>query len=55
MMHEQELSTIISDLFLPIQTPVIVLDPDTLDLDLISSNSHLMHSEVCVQSTHGHV
>lgn len=28
------------------QAPVIVLYPDCCDLDFISANSHLMHSEV---------
>ena len=28
------------------QAPVVVLNPECDDLDLISSNTHLMHSEV---------
>jgi len=30
------------------QTPVIVENPDCSEIDLVSANSHLLHSEVCV-------
>ena len=30
------------------QTPLIVEKPDCSEIDLVSANGHLMHSEVCM-------
>ena len=30
------------------QTPLIIEKPDCSEIDLVSANGHLMHSEVCM-------
>ena len=47
--YSKQSSELLFKVFVLVQAPVIVLNPDSADLDLVSSNSHLMHSEVSAQ------